>query len=308
MKIEELNINKYIKENVRHRAFNSCLTEFPGVSFLATRAVLYPTTEKNHPVSWMLRSMLCHRSLPHLVLRRCLYYFPWHIKKWKGDQSKIHFLPQKSRAQTETHTHTHTHTQMIIWWTHKLTKLDFEAKKRGKVKTPAPWTRQKSTARVSCTHMEDVGGSSFLILWQSSMSRGLLWVCPGEKRKKSQTCGNEPNRVQTSVAFWRSAHVTGYSKKRVSWAVHLFFVGIYSCFIKTWCINNDWKYDIWHLRCPFYQVESILFNFQQLQKNFFPKILMKYSKNSQKFAMSKNTSDILFETFLTPCKKPHIST
>ena len=55
--------------------------------------------------------------------------------------------------------------------------------------------------------------------------------------------------------------VTGYSKKSVSWAFHLFFVRPYCCFIQTWCINNDWKCDFWHLRCLFYQVESILFHF-----------------------------------------------
>ena len=43
-------------------------------------------------------------------------------------------------------------------------------------------------------------------------------------------------------------------------------------------------------------------------KNCFPKIPMKYSKNGQKFAMSKNTSNMLFETCWTLCKKPHYST
>ena len=40
----------------------------------------------------------------------------------------------------------------------------------------------------------------------------------------------------------------------------------------------------------------------------FPKIPMKYSKNGQKFAMSKNTSNMLFKTCWTLCKKPHLST
>ena len=35
---------------------------------------------------------------------------------------------------------------------------------------------------------------------------------------------------------------------------------------------------------------------------------MKCSKNGQKFAMSKNTSNILFKTCWTLCKKPHFST
>ena len=38
-------MNHYIKENVRHRAFKS-----PGFFYLTTRLILYPTTEKNHPV------------------------------------------------------------------------------------------------------------------------------------------------------------------------------------------------------------------------------------------------------------------
>jgi len=49
---------------------------------------------------------------------------------------------------------------------------------------------------------------------------------------------------------------------------------------------------------------SILNNFK---KNF-SKIPMKYSKNGQKYTMSKNTSNMLFETCWTLCKKPHFST
>ena len=40
----------------------------------------------------------------------------------------------------------------------------------------------------------------------------------------------------------------------------------------------------------------------------FPKIPIKYSKNDQKFAMSKNPSNMLFNTCWAPCKKPHFST
>ena len=50
MKIKELTINTWMKENVRHRTFNGCLIQSPGIFFLSTRAILYPTTEKNHPV------------------------------------------------------------------------------------------------------------------------------------------------------------------------------------------------------------------------------------------------------------------
>ena len=56
LKIKELINNNWIKENVRHRAFNCCLTQSPGILFLATRSILYPTTEKNHPVAvWILK-------------------------------------------------------------------------------------------------------------------------------------------------------------------------------------------------------------------------------------------------------------
>ena len=48
--------------------------------------------------------------------------------------------------------------------------------------------------------------------------------------------------------------------------------------------------------------------FEITSKIFFSKIPMKCSKNGQKFAMSKNTSNMLFETCWTPCKKPHFST
>ena len=43
------------------------------------------------------------------------------------------------------------------------------------------------------------------------------------------------------------------------------------------------------------------------KKNFL-RIPGKYSKNGQKFAMSKNVSNMLFETCWTSCKKPHSST
>ena len=47
--------------------------------------------------------------------------------------------------------------------------------------------------------------------------------------------------------------------------------------------------------------------FEITSKNFFSKISMKCSKNGQKIAMSKNTSNMLFETCWTSCKKPHFS-
>ena len=75
--------------------------------------------------------------------------------------------------------------------------------------------------------------------------------------------------VAITAATWQPDVITGHSKKGVSRAVHLFFVGIHCCFILTWCISNVWKYDLWHLRCLLYQVESILFHFEQLQNIFF---------------------------------------
>ena len=57
---------------------------------------------------------------------------------------------------------------------------------------------------------------------------------------------------------------------------------------------------------PSGRINSIPFS---TTSNFcFPKSPMKYSKNGQNFAMSKNTTDMLFKTCWTPCKKPHIST
>ena len=93
--------------------------------------------------------------------------------------------------------------------------------------------------------------------------------------------------------------VTGHPKKSVSWADHLFFVGLYCCFIQTWHINNDWNCDFWHLRCLFYQVELILFHFQQLEFFVFQKFPWNTAKMVKKFAMSKNTSNILFKTCWT---------
>ena len=43
-------LNKYIRVNVRHRAFKCWLAQTSGFILLATVAILYLTTEKNHPV------------------------------------------------------------------------------------------------------------------------------------------------------------------------------------------------------------------------------------------------------------------
>ena len=74
----------------------------------------------------------------------------------------------------------------------------------------------------------------------------------------------------------------GSFKKKCQQNCSSIFGGLYCCFIQTWCINNDWKYDFWYLWCLFYQVESILFHFQQLQIFVF----QKFSWNTAK--MVKN--------------------
>ena len=89
--------------------------------------------------------------------------------------------------------------------------------------------------------------------------------------------------------------IRGYSKKSVSWAVHLFFVDLYCCFIQKWCINNDWKCDFWYLRCLFYQVESILFHFQQLQIFVFQKFPWNTAKMVKNLQCLK-TSQICYLT------------
>ena len=50
MKIKALILNKYIRVNVRHRAFKCWLAQTSGFILLATVAILNQTTQKNHPV------------------------------------------------------------------------------------------------------------------------------------------------------------------------------------------------------------------------------------------------------------------
>ena len=38
-KKKELIINNHIKENIKHEALNCCLTQYPGVLFVVTRAI-----------------------------------------------------------------------------------------------------------------------------------------------------------------------------------------------------------------------------------------------------------------------------
>ena len=65
------------------------------------------------------------------------------------------------------------------------------------------------------------------------------------------------NRTSLSLLDRFNYGIRGYSKKSVSWAVQLFFVGLYCCFTRKWCINNDWEYDFWKLRWLFYQCYGV---------------------------------------------------
>ena len=49
-KIKVLILNKYIRVNVRHRAFKCWFAQTSGFVLLATVATLNPTTQKSHPV------------------------------------------------------------------------------------------------------------------------------------------------------------------------------------------------------------------------------------------------------------------
>ena len=50
-KIKALILNKYIRVNVRDRAFKCWLAQTSGFVLLATEAILNQKTEKNHPVA-----------------------------------------------------------------------------------------------------------------------------------------------------------------------------------------------------------------------------------------------------------------
>ena len=49
-KIKALILNKYIRVNVRQRAFKYWFAQTSGFVLMATVAILYLTTKKNHPV------------------------------------------------------------------------------------------------------------------------------------------------------------------------------------------------------------------------------------------------------------------
>ena len=71
-------LNKYIKVNVRHRAFKFWLAQTSGFVLLATVAILNLTTQKNHPVPLPFSSIaaICPRSM---AAAAAMYYdfFDW---------------------------------------------------------------------------------------------------------------------------------------------------------------------------------------------------------------------------------------
>ena len=84
------------------------------------------------------------------------------------------------------------------------------------------------------------------------------------------------------------------------------FAGVYCCLIQIYIVHKQWV-KAWFLKCQMPVLSGRLnFDTFSITSSFFaPKIPMKYSKNSQNFATSKNTSNVLFETCWTQCKKPH---
>ena len=103
-------------------------------------------------------------------------------------------------------------------------------------------------------------------------------------------------------------NVTGHSKKKCQqncssvfcWSLLLFYSDkVHKQWLKVWFLTSQ---------MPVLSGGMNFVPFEITSKKFFSKIPMKCSKNGQKFAMSKNTSNMLFETCWTPCKKPHFST
>ena len=75
----------------------------------------------------------------------------------------------------------------------------------------------------------------------------------------------------------------------------LYIIGFYHCFTQTMCINNDF----WQASCLFYLVESVLVQFQQVEKILLQKLPWN-TANDQNCVTFKKTCG-------TPCKKPHCS-
>ena len=107
---------------------------------------------------------------------------------------------------------------------------------------------------------------------------------------------------------WHFCCDNGSSKKKCQlswsfvfcWTLLLFYSNmVHKQWLKVWFLTSQMP------------VLSGRINFVSFSTTWifcFPKIPMKYSKNGQKFAMSKNTSNMLFKTCWTLCKKPHLST
>ena len=102
--------------------------------------------------------------------------------------------------------------------------------------------------------------------------------------------------------------IRGYSKKKCQlscsfvfcWSLLLFYSEmVYKQWLKVWFLIS---------RMPILSGRIDFVPFSTTSNFCFQKIPMKYSKNGQKFAMSKNPSNMLFNTCWTPCKKSHVAT
>ena len=113
---------------------------------------------------------------------------------------------------------------------------------------------------------------------------------------------------RVSITIKKKHGITGHPKKKVS--AELFtclFVGVCWLFFSG-TKHKQWM-TLWFLTCPMPNLSGRI-KFDSFSKtwNFFTlKIPIKYSKNSQNFAMSKNASNVLIVTCWTLCKKLHLS-
>ena len=99
----------------------------------------------------------------------------------------------------------------------------------------------------------------------------------------------------------------GSSKKKRQLNCSLVFLLVFLLFYSG-SKHKQWM-KLWFLTCPMPDLSGRI-NFDPFSKtwNFFAlKIPMKYSKNGQNFAMSKNALNVLIVTCWTQCKKPHLT-
>ena len=81
------------------------------------------------------------------------------------------------------------------------------------------------------------------------------------------------------------------------WSLLLFYSDmVHKQWLKVWFLTS---------LMPVLSVRINFVSFSTTSKNNFSNIPMKYSKIGQKFAKSKNPSNMLFETCWILCKKPH---